>query len=208
MRKIAVFIVLILAVSGTAFTDEAENNNPNKNDNSFTMTSMLIKDGLNKNFFQIQQASLNLTDTQKFMLYNTYESKIGLPLALNLLVGFGLGSGIQGDIAGTLVGSLGDLTGVIMVLVGVLMITDYETDWNTYTITYPNFDKGMNLLTASYIVLGLSRVAQIIFPITFAPRYNRKLQEALNYGNITFNFTPSLDFDGNAKVAAAVSMKF
>jgi hypothetical protein len=66
----------------------------------------------------------------------------------------------------------------------------------------------MKVLMASYIILGISRLAQIIMPILYTPRHNNKLMDALNYDKIAFNIMPSFDNKGNTQIALAVSHKY
>jgi hypothetical protein len=58
------------------------------------------------------------------------------------------------------------------------------------------------------VILGVSRIVQIICPPVYSNKYNDKLQQALNYNKLAFNFTPSIDFDGNASITMAVSYKY
>ena len=205
--KNILFISCFILLSSFAHAYESANQHT-KSEQSFHTSNFLIKDGLNKNFHHIQQHSLHLTQSQKFALYNMHENSMGIPLVLNIVVGFGLGSWIQGDLVGGFAGSIGDALGIVMIYVGAISALTYEADWNTYTVTYPNYDKGVRVMTAGAVLLCLSRVAQVVFPITYSPRYNKKLQNALDYHNVSFDVTPTVDNKGNGSLAVAMSYKF
>lgn len=60
----------------------------------------MINDDLNRNYNQIAAYSGNLTNTDRMVLYSSYEQSPTVPFVINLLVGLGIGSYVQGDSAG------------------------------------------------------------------------------------------------------------
>jgi len=220
MKKLIILTVLLNLILGIVFADENESKD---NQASFLLVStLLMNHGLNKNFDIIKKESINLSDSQKVILYNMNEDKLGLPLALNILVGLGLGSAVQGDIAGSVVGLLGDLTGCIFLLgyyVKIMQITsDYSSDLSKAN-TFEDIEKAekkqskkindaLSIITTSAVILSVTRVFQIIKPIIYSSSYNNKLKQALYSNYFSFDVLPSFDFDGNAKLTLAMSYKF
>jgi len=111
---------------------------------------------------------------------------------------------------------LGDATGLLLVVFGALAMTDWETVWERDPHTgidiprtvYPNFDRGVSMIIAGSVILGISRVVQIAAPFIFTPRYNERLRQALNMSAPPLAITPSIDFDGMGSVSVAWGFRF
>ena len=239
MKNISLFIVIFGLFSFFCFSQEIEENESiiqkkenqeNLNEESFQKINFLIRNGLNKNFLQIQQESLTLTNTQKLTLYGLNENKFGTPLALNLLLGFGIGSFVQSDIVGGVIGLLGDVTGYFVLITYFVKIGNASNWLNSRTnelskqiLADPirasrlkeiqaeynkKISDALPLIGISAGILAVSKVIEIIMPITYSPRYNNKLKEALNYGELSFKFLPSIDINGNGGLTFAMNYNF
>lgn len=228
MRKM-VFFLLLVVISGFACADESESGN-RENEEAFLTVSMLIKDNLNKNFFQIQQESLNLTNSQRLMLYGLHENRFGTPLAFNLLLGFGIGSFVQTDTVGGIVGLAGDTAGLI-VLISYFVSTIQASDWLTSRIREldsqimadpvrlrelekaqeeynKKLEDALPLVYISAGILSVIRIFEIIKPITYSNGYNNKLRQALYNNNLSFNLVPSIDINGNGTLVVSASYRY
>jgi len=229
MKRIVFFIIL---TSLTVFSFAQETKEENKtSDESFLKIDYLIKDGLKKNFLQIQQESRNITQAQRITLYGLHENKFGAPLALNILLGFGSGSFLQGDTIGGIVGMGGDLAGYAFLITYFLQIINAD-DWlssrirelNSQVMADPvragklkeaqeeynkKVDDAFKFVYVSVGVLAVVRVVQIVLPITYSSSYNNKLKDALNpSSNLSFYLTPSFDINGNTALTLAVSYRY
>jgi len=194
MRKIAV-LLLCFAISGIALANEAESRE------SFSLVSMLIRDGLNRNFEEIQQESFNLTANQRLILFHRHQDRLVTPLALNVLLGFGIGSFTQRDMTGGLIGLAGDTT------VFALIVSGFIYGFNTTSRHSGNVLGG--LFSAGLIISPASRIFQIVRPITFSERYNNSLRTALFHdGDLSFNISPAVDSNGNSNVTMALRYRF
>jgi hypothetical protein len=216
MKKLLLLVtVFSLGFTGLVFSQEAERTS----EESFQIVNFLIRDGLNRNFAQIQQESLNLTPSQRITLYNMNENTFGVPLALNLLLGFGIGSLVQGDVVGGVSGLAGDAVGITLLIVFFTRIIAAD-NWLTSEIDSLNaqiladpirlarireaqeerdrrVEAAFPLIGVSIGVLAVSRLAQIVFPLVYSPRYNNRLREALNMG-VTLSpmsFVPSFGLE-------------
>jgi hypothetical protein len=136
------------------------------------------------------------------------ENNYGTPLALNLLLGFGIGSAFQGHTGGSVFGVLADSLSTILFIVGMVKISDYTIDIEEFEVRNDGYESGMNMIIAASVIVGISRIVQMINPVVYSSKYNKKLRDALNYGSVAFDVTPSVDFDGNAKVTLAISYKY
>jgi len=226
---LALSMVLVIIVSGVSFADETENSNPD-NEEAFLTVSALINDGLNKNFFQIQQEALNLTNSQRLMLTGLQENKFGVPLALNLLLGFGIGSFVQHDTLGGVIGFAGDTAGAVVLIIYFVKIIK-ASDWlssridelDSQVMADPvrlreldraeaeynkKIEDAFSLIGISAGILAAVRVFQIVKPITYSNWYNNKLKQALYNNNIAFDFSPSVDSSGNGVFTASISYRY
>jgi len=229
MKKCALFIGFIFLLTGFGFSQEAASQE-RTSDDSFQIVNFLIRDDLSRNFEQIQQESLNLTAAQRLTLFGLNENRFGTPLALNLLLGLGIGSIVQGDTAGGVAGLLGDLVGITFSIVYLFRITA-ANNWLTSEINSLNaqilsdpvrlarlreanaerdrkIEAALPLISVSVGILAASRLAQIIFPLVYSPRYNARLQQALNMGGTHASVAPLFDIDGAGNVRVALSFNF
>ena len=175
MKKLLVLPLFFLA-AGIIFSQE------NSKEDSYQIVYLLLKDGLNKNFFQIQKEAENLDTVQRLQLYNTYEGELTTPLVLNILIGFGIGSAVQKDVVGTIAGAAGDATAAILLAAGFVKFFQSIIDEN---FEFKPDDTAVALFTASGILYGASKIFQIVKPITFKSSYDNKLKEALNSHSVS-----------------------
>jgi hypothetical protein len=65
-----IYFLLYVVFSIFAFSEETNETEKkvNENDSAFLTISMLLKDGLNKNFHLIQQESIKLTNEQRIIM--------------------------------------------------------------------------------------------------------------------------------------------
>ena len=229
MKRFLIIINVVLTVYGFAFADESENSN-RENEEAFLTVSMLIEDGLNKNFSQIQQESLRLTNSQRLMLHGLHENKFGTPLALNLLLGFGIGSFVQTDTVGGVIGLIGDTAGFTILtfyFVSIIQASDWLTsrisELNSQIMADPirlrelenaqaeynkKLENAMPLVFISTGILSVMRIFELIKPITYSNGYNNKLRQALYNNNLAFNLVPSIGINGNGGLTLLMSYKF
>lgn len=107
MKKLLAILLLLCCVGGLLFADDYSN------------CLLLIDNKLDTATVKtIQNYSANLTESQKYFLYENNKSNAMIPAAVNLLLGAGIGSYIQGDKVGGTISLLADLAGYGMYLIG------------------------------------------------------------------------------------------
>ena len=76
-------------------------------------------------------------------------------------------------------------------------------------VEYDNeIENALPIIGISVIVFSVTRLFEIIKPIAYSSSYNDKLKQALYNNNLSFDVTPLIDFNGNAKLTAAVNYKY
>ena len=196
--------VLIIFISGLAYSEEKSSEEKSSAE-AFQIVNFLIKDGLNKNYFKIQEESVNLSSLQRFTLYNTNENKIAGPLALNFFLGYGIGSFYQKDIWGGIIGLSSGVLGSVLVIVGVVKFIN-SVDSILFLPPLSSNPEGLRLFITGCVIGGVSKIFQIVKPITFSSSYNRKLRSALNDGKLAF--VPSFNFEDGTGVTIAAKLSF
>lgn len=96
MKRIVILGLVLTTLLGTVplFAEE------HLNLEAVTTVNLLIDRGLEKNKLAIASLSEQLNMSQKMYLYDRHEAEVGVPFAVNFLVGAGIGSFIQGDVEG------------------------------------------------------------------------------------------------------------
>jgi hypothetical protein len=122
-------------------------------------------------------------------------SPMGIPswgaFLINVAAGAGIGSYIQGDILGGTIGLVGELGGLGLILGGYFSIVDFSTGEFK-----EDYQTGMGLMIGGTVVLLGARIFECIRPWF----YGRNKDYA-------FNFTPSVDINGNPTAVASLSIK-
>ena len=214
--KTFILITILCTVGFVCFADDGVDKE--KAQQAFIRVSNWLDNGLDRNFLIIQNESLSLTAVQRINLFESYKKGAGGPFALNFLLGLGIGSFVQGDTVGGWIGVLGEAAGIAALLYGVsLLPTDFFTpyyddddyDYSGYYYNdYDQLEKASNFMIGGAVLFAGIRIFEWIRPFVFAGSYNKKLEKALNYYNITYNVTPTFDMRGNTGVLAAVNIKF
>ncbi|MDR1363321.1 MAG: P13 family porin [Spirochaetaceae bacterium] len=187
VKKIFIAVIL-LSLTVTGFTDE----------NDFIEMHSLIKDGLNKNYELINEKAQLLNLYEKLFLFDIHKKDIGIPLAANILAGFGLGSYIQGDIVSGTIQLSGHILGLAAMVASVYS-TVYAYPVNIYSSYY--------LSNAGAMIFCASRLYGCVSPFIYMNTYNKKLKAALQYYSISYNVFPSIDEEGGGKITAMLSIK-
>lgn len=144
----------------------------------------------------VKQNADVLRDVNEYVAYRIYqEQKIGsiVPVLINSTVGLGIGSFVQGDNKGGWIGLGCDVVGTALTAIGSSMMMsasmpDYGYPGNSSPdSSYPystsssemhneydqaSYNTGVTLAIAGAITLGISRIYQMIRPITYANSYN------------------------------------
>jgi hypothetical protein len=180
--KFMISLVLIILVVFKLANAQDNRQSPAGNDDILAV-QMLIKDDVDRNYFEIVRLASNLTPAQKSFIFMQYEKSGGVPFVLNLLVGLGIGSWVQGDVGGGLLGTIGGLGGFALM----------QADGSTKQL-------GALIFLSTYVI-------DLILPWTYSSRYNSKLRNALSrsdYGSI--NFAPSFGVTSTNHAFAGLSV--
>jgi hypothetical protein len=193
VKKI-IFLVFLFSLSVISYADE----------DTFSEVNRLLQDGLNENFDLIQGKADLLSSSEKIFLFDKFDKSAGLPVTLNLLVGFGVGSYIQGDKMGGTIQVISESLGVVGIILGMLSTGPSSQTENAY-------EEDSVLMVAAGVGIIFYVGAKIfggVRPFVFKSRYNGKLKDALQYHSVSYNIVPSFDYNGNGKIAATLSLKF
>ena len=209
MKKLLVILVLLCTFGGLLFADDFTSclNNIDKKLDSTTIAT-------------IQKYSANLTEAEKYVLYEHNQMSGGNAAFINLCLGFGIGSYIQGDTTGGTISLVADLAGYAMILAGnykqsadkkkenerqAALAAEQEARYNSgdysYTSSSSSSSSSTNtgfpvLSTIGLVVIAANRIFTCIRPYTYARSYNKRLSKAL-YGAPTVALVPTLDELGN-----------
>lgn len=139
----------------------------------------LIEKDLEGNWDEIVELAENLTEDERWEIYEKCEKSGGKYFALNLLLGFGIGSFAQGD-------KENGLRQLCFTCAGISLIC-----------------AGMNVPSMSMVFVPIgagfcigATVLGCIAPWTFAANRNESLQECLGLSVESFAFAPVIDVDG------------
>ena len=176
MKKLLAILLLLCCVGGLLFADDYSN------------CLLLIDKKLDTATVKaIQNYSANLTESQKYFLYENNKSNAMIPAAVNLLLGAGIGSYIQGDKVGGTISLLADLAGYGMYLIGYVntAIADDSTQ----------VEKNVAMAVSGLLVILANKVYSCVRPFSYAESYNKRLSNAL-YGGPVVALVPSIDRNG------------
>ncbi len=181
MKKVLVFLLLVLVSGSSVFAQQ-------KSNEDFLNTQILINQDLDDNFNKIKTLSDKLSTSERLFIYNDYEKTKTLPFILNFVVGLGIGSWVQGHTTGGLIGTIGHLTGY-----GLLL------------------SKNKDIQTIGGIVFLGTWITDLILPFTYANSYNKTLKNALKISSISsIKVVPTINVTTNNIVypGAAISVQF
>lgn len=191
MKKIAVLLVLLCLIACSVFADD------------FTSCVTLIDKKLDASTVaSIQQFSANLSDSQKYSLYESKKTSGTVPFVVNLLLGCGIGSYIQGDTLGGTISLCADLGGYGLIIGGMISATTGIVQNSASSAA-----GGSTAVLAGSIVLVANKIFTCIRPFTYASSYNKRLSSAL-YASPTFAALPTVTESGDAGVVLMATINF
>ena len=191
MKKIAVLLVLLCLIACSVFADD------------FTSCLALIDNKLDASTVaSIQQFSANLSDSQKYFLFEDNKTSGTGPFVANLLFGFGIGSYVQGDTLGGTISLCADLGGYGLVIGGtVAVVARMICNSESPAVT------GTTAILAGTAVLVANKIFTCIRPFTYASSYNQRLSKAL-YASPAFAALPTVSESGDAGVVLMATINF
>ncbi len=147
---------------------------------------LLIEDDLDLYYDLINEKSQDLSQNQKFFIYNECKKSPLFPSALNLFLGFGIGSWTQGDIDGGAIGTLGNIGGLL------LYSLSKEKNYR---------ELGLNIFISFWLI-------DWIVPFSYSNKYNKKLRSALRISRIvSLHITPNINFTQTGNAAPGIMFK-
>lgn len=195
MKKICLLLIILFISVSAVFASD------------YYSVSAMIDNNLNKNFNQINQAAMTLSQNEKIMLINEHEKSATLPFVVNLLVGAGIGSYIQGDTLGGTIGLVGETVGLCAITGGYLMTVYDALNSTTTDGVYELDPTGTIVIVAGAAIWAGARIFELIRPFTYTSSYNKKLNSAV-YSAPQMAFVP-YSADGEALgLAMATTIKF
>ncbi len=191
MKKIAVLLVLLCLIACSVFADD------------FTSCLALIDTKLDDyTVTSIQRFSANLSDSQKYFLFEDNKTSGTGPFVANLLFGFGIGSYVQGDTLGGTISLCADLGGYGLVIGGtVAAAAGIASNSESPAVA------GSTAILAGTAVLVANKIFTCIRPFTYASSYNQRLFKAL-YAGPAFAALPTVTESGDAGVVLMATIDF
>lgn len=123
-----------------------------------------------------------LAYAERLELYSKAKVSLGQGVWRNVVFGFGAGSKYQGDVGGHLIGTIGDWVTLTAIGVGAsLYIIDFFIMGmfaGDFKPNDPNNELNQIAIYTMSIGGGLllaNRIAQVIMPLIYGPRYNKQL---------------------------------
>lgn len=191
MKKIIVIFALFCLFACSLFADD------------FTSCLNLIDKKLNASTVAaVQQYSANLSDSQKYSIFETKKSSGTIPFLVNFVLGCGIGSYIQGDTVGGTIALCADLGGYALVIGGALSAAS-----STVSTDATGAGIGATVAVAGYVTLIANRIFTCIRPFTYASGYNKRLSSAL-YASTSFAMVPAVNEKGQAEVMLVGKVNF
>jgi hypothetical protein len=187
-KAILLAAVLFITLSAKGFTDEP----------AFFEIHGLLQRGLSKNYDSILQKASSLTAFEKMILLDIHEKNSGVPFVVNLTAGFGIGSYIQGDVVNGTIQLSGQLLGLAgMIASGFMYDADFSSEQSVLGSAF--------FATGEILFLG-TRLYGCITPFLYKNSYNKKLKNALQYYNVSYDIIPEITDTGSGKITLAVSL--
>ncbi len=201
-KSICLLLVVVVAMTGV-FAAQGD----------VASVSLLINDDLNRNYNQIAAYSGNLTDTDRMVLYSSYEQSPTVPFVINLLVGLGIGSYVQGDSAGGTTGLIGELCSYAAIAggYGLLFAGGMLSSVSAPNGGAPVPDQGLMAAGTVLCIAGGAawlgfRIYECIRPFTYSKNYNQKLRSAL-YNIPVLAVVPVIQSPSSNELGVAVMAK-
>ena len=184
MKKLLVVLVLLCTFGGLLFADDFTNclNYIDKKLDASTVAT-------------IQSFSANLTESEKYVLFQHNKKDGAYTCFINGFVGFGIGSFVQGDTTGGVISLVADLAGYAMFFMG------YEE------ANLSGSDSARALYSSGLLIVAINKIFTCIRPFTYANGYNKRLSKAL-YGTPTVALVPSIDEIGNTSWTFSTRIDF
>lgn len=193
MKKVTLVVICMVLLGGYCFAEDFS-------ESFFTVQSLLDqRKGLKKNFNEIKLEAVNLTATERQVLFDDFKRSPWLGFGLNMLPGFGIGSFVQGNIGIGFLGLFGDLISVPLVLGGIGMAVSLpllET-FLTLGISRGEATKGIGvgMMTVGLVLFVGSKLITGISAFTYISKQNAKLEDALGVQGLAYHFLPAIDMN-------------
>jgi hypothetical protein len=186
MKKCVLVLVLCMFTLAAAAAQESSDGGK-----ALFQVKMLIDDDLEANLPLIREAALDLSESDRFYLYQSEEKGAALPFAVNLLVGIGIGSYIQGDTVGGTTALVGELGSVVLMYMGAGTMNE-------------------GLLYGGALSFLVFRIYELVRPFNYKSDYNRMLSSALDTRRAEATVMPEvrLSSDGTMQPGFMVSVKY
>lgn len=190
MKKIVIVLVLLILVSSLAFAT----------DDFYKCSQLIDKKLKDSTVLMIQRYSGNLTEMEKYTLYETNKTNGTVPFVLNLVLGCGIGSFVQGDTAGGLAYL-------------ALELIDYFGYLGAYgralnATTQAQYDAAVTSMGTWTIALVVARVCECVRPFIYSNRYNKRLSNAIYGSETRFAFDPVVFDDGNVGMRLSAKISY
>lgn len=202
MKKLFLTLISISLLCATVFAEDIAPNAATTAELS-AHTRFLLKDP-KKNKEKIQKNALELPYQERLFLYNKEKKEPFGPVAINVfsfLVGIppnlGIGSFMQHDIAGGLIHLGTGLVGTGCIVGGYLSFLTSKKPEEYTLYALPLFVAGGAISLGSWI-FGIVR------PITYASKYNRRLEQALLLNDAQMSIVPLVVPNGQFGLAMSV----
>ena len=179
MKIYSILIVFILLIN-ILLIQAQDTNNKNQ---SIVDIKTLINDDLDLYYDLIIEKSQDLSQNQKFLIYNECKKSPLIPSALNLFLGFGIGSWFQGDKDGGAIGTIGNLSG--------LLLYSLSKEKNYRYL-------GLNIFISFWLI-------DCIVPFSYSNKYNKKLRSVLGITRtVSLEFLPNVNVTQNGNLAPGI----
>ena len=202
MKKLFLAAVSVCLLCAAAFAQDMPLDAETKADLS-ARAKILLKD-VKKHQEKIQKIAIELPYQERLSLYNKEKKETLGPVAINVfsfLVGIppnlGIGSFMQHDIAGGLIHLGTGLVGTGCIVGGYLSFLTSKKPEEYTLYALPLFVAGGAISLGSWI-FGIVR------PITYASKYNRRLEQALLLNDAQMSIVPLVVPNGQFGLAVSV----
>lgn len=190
MRKIVIVFVLLILVCGFA----------SASDDFYKCSQLIDKKLKDSTVLMIQHYSANLTEMEKYTLYETNKTNGVVPFVLNLVLGCGVGSFVQGDTVG----------GIAYL---ALELIDYFGYLGAYgralnATTQAEYDSAVASMGSWAIALLVARVCECVKPFIYSSKYNKRLSTAIYGTDPRFAFDPVIFDDGNVGMRLSAKISY
>ena len=186
MKKI-ILLILISLVCVSAFADNYYYDEDDGLLENLLFSTLFFLE--QKNEYPSELESANFSNPDQLNKYMSVRENATMPVAMNLLLGFGIGSLEQGDFEGGTAALVGDLSSFFLL---ALAASDNS---------FMSDDLSTGLILTSCAGLLINRVYQIIRPISYAKAHNEKMQKII----FSSGFLPK---DNKLALSLSATIKF